>query len=542
MRRFIRTGMGAFLILGALASVGTAYGLASSAGSSHIGGQAEPVKPYANVAPKLEKIRSNSSSSMTALLDGDSVTTDDGLTDSSGNPISLEQYAAEQLGYTVTVVSGTQWDSMTAAQFAQYQLLIVGDPFCSYTDSAATSNATSWAPVVMGTAGFGTQVGNRTLIGTDPEFHFLEGEGGATEQTPGVPTSAGAEHMVQDGLDFAGSVLGATGVYFDTSCGDNGSDLATLDQLTTVPGGTFFDNGAGTTGGSVPCGGSVQQIATDSAFDSGPTVMTDSDIQGWECSDHITFTTYPADFVPLAVATDTPTTPTCGTDPDTGTEACGQAYILLAGTVTPPPPPNITLTPASGSQTAGPTQTHTVTATVTEGTPPAPVTGADVSFTVGSGPNAGATGTCTNSGGSDPTCATDSSGEVEFTYTDGGGAGEDFIDGAVTLSGTTETAGATWTWTSGVTPLEITNPNDLRDSPVQGKKYSLTFTATGGVAPYTWAVATGYTLPAGLTLSTAGVLSGVPTTSGYFRFAVTATDSESPAQTKTKRFVGYTEK
>jgi hypothetical protein len=49
-------------------------------------------------------------------------------------------------------------------------------------------------------------------------------------------------------------------------------------------------------------------------------------------------------------------------------------------------------------------------------------------------------------------------------------------------------------------------------------------------------------LPAGLTLSTAGVLSGVPTTSGYFRFAVTATDSESPAQTKTKRFVGYTEK
>jgi hypothetical protein len=232
MRRFIRTGVGAFLILGALASVGTAYGLASSAGSSHFAGQAEPVKPFANVAPKNEKIRSNSSSSMTALLDGDSVTTDDGLTDSSGNPISLEQYAAEQLGYTVTVVSGATWDSMTAAQFAQYQLLIVGDPFCSYTEFDATGNASTWAPVVMGTAGFGTQVGNRTLIGTDPEYHFLEGEGGATEQTPGVPTSAGAEHMVQDGIAFAGTVVGATGVYFDTSCFDNGSDLATLDQLT----------------------------------------------------------------------------------------------------------------------------------------------------------------------------------------------------------------------------------------------------------------------------------------------------------------------
>ncbi len=539
MRRFIRSGIGAFLVVGALASAGTAYGLASSAGSSHFAGQAEPVKPYKNVAPKNEGIRPNTSGLMTALLDGDSVTTDDGLTDGSGNPISLEQYAAEQLGYTVTVVSGSQWDSMTAAQFAQYQLLIVGDPFCNYTDSAATSNATTWAPVVMGTAGLGTQVGNRTLIGTDPEFHFIEGAGGATEQTPGVPTSAGAEHMVQDGLDFAGSVTGATGVYFDTSCADNGSDLATLDQLTTVPGGSFFDNGAGTSGGSVPCGGSVQQIASNPAFDSGPTVMTDSDIQGWECSDHITFTTYPTDYVPLAVATDTPTTPTCGTDPDTGTEACGQAYILLAGTVTPPPPPNLTLTPPSGSQTAGSTQTHTVTATVTVGSDP--VSGTPVSFAVSSGPNAGATGTCTNSGGSDPTCATDSSGQVEFTYTDAGGAGEDFIDGAVTLSGTTETAGATWTWTSGVSPLEITNPNDLRDSPTVGKKYSLTFMATGGVMPYTWSVATGSTLPGGLKLSTSGVLSGKPTTSGYFRFAITVTDSESPAQTKTKRFVGYTQ-
>jgi hypothetical protein len=541
MRRFIRTGIGAVLILGVLASVGTAYGLASSAGASHKGaGQAEPVKPFANVAPKNEKIHSNSSTLMTALLDGDSVTTDDGLTDSSGNPISLEQYAAEQLGYTVTVVSGATWDSMTAAQFAQYQLLIVGDPFCYYTDGAATSDATTWAPVVMGTAGFGTQVGNRTLIGTDPEFHFLEGAGGATEQTPGVPTSAGAEHMVQDGLAFAGTVTGATGVYFDTSCFDNGSDLATLDQLTTVPGGTFFDNGAGTSGGSVPCGGSVQQIASNSDFDSGPTIMTDSDIQGWECSDHITFTTYPTDFVPLAVATDTPTTPTCGTDPDTGTEACGQAYILLAGTVTATAP-NIALTPPSGSQTAGPTQTHTVTATVTTGTPPVPVTGAVVSFAV-AGENAGATGTCTNSGGSDPTCETDSSGEVEFTYADGKGAGDDIIDGSVTLDSTTETASATWDWTSTVTKLKISTPSDLRDSPVVGKKYSLTFTATGGVSPYTWSVASGSTLPGGLTLSSAGVLSGKPTTSGYFTFGITVTDSESPAATKTKTFVGYTQK
>jgi hypothetical protein len=31
---------------------------------------------------------------MSALINGDSITLDDGITDGSGNPISLEQYAA----------------------------------------------------------------------------------------------------------------------------------------------------------------------------------------------------------------------------------------------------------------------------------------------------------------------------------------------------------------------------------------------------------------------------------------------------------------
>ncbi len=45
--------------------------------------------------------------------------------------------------------------------------------------------------------------------------------------------------------------------------------------------------------------------------------------------------------------------------------------------------------------------------------------------------------------------------------------------------------------------------------------YSYTLTAAGGTTPYTWSVNAG-TLPAGLTLSSAGVLSGTPTTTGSF--------------------------
>lgn len=54
--------------------------------------------------------------------------------------------------------------------------------------------------------------------------------------------------------------------------------------------------------------------------------------------------------------------------------------------------------------------------------------------------------------------------------------------------------------------------------------YSQALTASGGTGPYTYAVTSG-TLPAGLTLSTAGVISGIPTDVGASTFTVTATDA-----------------
>ena len=59
-----------------------------------------------------------------------------------------------------------------------------------------------------------------------------------------------------------------------------------------------------------------------------------------------------------------------------------------------------------------------------------------------------------------------------------------------------------------------------------GHYYEATLEATGGKPPHTWE-ATG--LPAGLTYSTAGVISGTPTAFGDFTVTVTVTDSFSPA-------------
>ncbi|WP_158798321.1 putative Ig domain-containing protein [Pedobacter sp. L105] len=50
--------------------------------------------------------------------------------------------------------------------------------------------------------------------------------------------------------------------------------------------------------------------------------------------------------------------------------------------------------------------------------------------------------------------------------------------------------------------------------------------ATGGTPGYTYVAASGSTLPAGLTLSSTGLLSGTPTVAGNYSFAVTATDSK----------------
>lgn len=59
-------------------------------------------------------------------------------------------------------------------------------------------------------------------------------------------------------------------------------------------------------------------------------------------------------------------------------------------------------------------------------------------------------------------------------------------------------------------------------SGVVGQAYSVQLQAAGGVAPYTWS-ATG--LPAGLTMSPGGLLSGVPTAAGSFSPVVTVVDS-----------------
>ncbi|MGA8044592.1 MAG: putative Ig domain-containing protein, partial [Terracidiphilus sp.] len=161
-----------------------------------------------------------------------------------------------------------------------------------------------------------------------------------------------------------------------------------------------------------------------------------------------------------------------------------------------------------------------------------------------------------------PTAYVNSSYTQAFTATGGSGTGYTFavangstlpagltfsaggvLSGKPTTSGpasfgiaVTDSASNTFTGTYTLTinpAVSITTATTLPTAYV-GSNYSQTLAATGGSGTgYTWAVASGSSLPAGLALSSSGVLSGKPTTAGSASFGITVTDSVSNTQTAT---------
>lgn len=335
-------------------------------------------------------------------------------TDGSGK--SLEQQQAELDGFTVDVVDDATWGGMAASDFAKYRVIIIGDPTCVGSPeyySAAQANASTWEPVVMGSGG------NKVLIGTDPTFHEFTG---------------GAQTLERNGIEFAGAIGGATGAYIDLSCaytsGASDTPVPILDGLSSHGSGQF-------TVDSAPCEGAISIVAQ-----TGPTAgLHDSDLSNWSCSVHESFRTFPADYTPLALATDAPIQNYCADDVDTGDLACGEPYVMVsgAGVVVSS---DITLTPKTASGAVG--GDHTVTATVKEGG--APSAGVKVDFSIDSGPDTGITGSGT----------TNADGQTTFTYTNNGSTGTDTISGSFTnSSGALEKATASMTWTAPGADLSV---------------------------------------------------------------------------------------
>ncbi|WP_461065697.1 beta strand repeat-containing protein, partial [Spirosoma horti] len=158
---------------------------------------------------------------------------------------------------------------------------------------------------------------------------------------------------------------------------------------------------------------------------------------------------------------------------------------------------------------------------------------ASTSVTVNSLPTVGLTNngplSCTLSS----VTLTATSGANSYTFTGSGGA---VLAGSgntrsVSTAGTYSVSVAnasgcvsttTTTVASNTATISVSNPATTNG--VRNMAFSQTFTASGGVAPRSFSLASG-TLPTGLTLNTSGLLSGTPTQSGNFPIMVRATDA-----------------
>ncbi|WP_353069006.1 putative Ig domain-containing protein [Tunturibacter empetritectus] len=169
------------------------------------------------------------------------------------------------------------------------------------------------------------------------------------------------------------------------------------------------------------------------------------------------------------------------------------------------------------------------------------VSPATATLTLTSPPNATVgtvySGTIGVSGGTAPYSCTIMSGTLPAGLTAAGCV----INGTPTTAGTanlvvkaTDSATPTATTTGPVTltvlPIPTLSLTGSLPNAILGQPYMQTLLATGGIQPYKYQVTAG-NLPAGLSLSTSGVISGTPTTPGASSFTVTVTDTETTPQT-----------
>jgi len=179
---------------------------------------------------------------------------------------SSEATEAISLGFEVDIATAEEWVAMTAADFASYRALILGDTCGSISAvAAAEANRDVWSSVTSG---------NIVLIGTDPATH--QSQGGAA--------------LNNRGINFAASGEG-TGLFATLSCYYHGTA-----PMTPVP---LFDGyGSFTVTGVTGCFDDAHIVAESPALEG----LTDADLSNWGCSVHEAFDSFPPAFIPLAIA------------------------------------------------------------------------------------------------------------------------------------------------------------------------------------------------------------------------------------------------
>lgn len=235
----------------------------------------------------------------------------------TGGAASQEAVIATGLGFTVDIVTPANWALFTTTTgptgfgFLDYRALVLGDPTCSVSTnpiSAAVTNRAIWSAAS----------GNVIIMGEDFSYHAVNGSGSI---------SPSSKTLITNALQFATADTNKTGLFISLSCyygsASAGTLVPLLDKLSTPANQAISGiyNGPFTVRG-----GGFEKIHITAAH---PALagLTDALLSNFSQSSHETFTTWPADFIPLAIATDsTPPNYSGGVPVKSGTP-----YIMVRG-------------------------------------------------------------------------------------------------------------------------------------------------------------------------------------------------------------------
>ncbi|WP_278536250.1 IPTL-CTERM sorting domain-containing protein [Delftia acidovorans] len=411
---------------------------------------------------------------------------------------SVSPTAGPTAGGTSVVITGTNLSGATAVTFGA--TAATGFTVNSATQITATAPAGSPGTVDVRV----TTTGGTSATGAADQFTYVSAPT-VTSVSPTAGPTAGGTSVVITGTNLSG----ATAVTFGATAA-TGFTVNSATQITaTAPAGTGTVDVRITTAGGTSATSAADQFTyvpaptvTSISPTSGPqaggttVTLTGTNLSG---ATAVTFGATAATGFTVNSATQITATAPAGTGTvDVRiTTAGGTSATSAADQFTYVPAPTVTsVSPASGSSIGG----TTITLTGTN------FTGA-TAVTFGA---TAATGFTVNSA-------------TQITATaPAGSAGT--VDVRVTTTGGTSATGAAGQFT--YVAITVT-PATLAGTPKVGVSFNETLTASGGATPYTFAMASGSTLPTGLSLSPAGVISGTPTAAGAFSFTVQATDNSS---------------
>ncbi|RSV29025.1 putative Ig domain-containing protein [Sphingomonas sp. ABOLH] len=386
----------------------------------------------------------------------------------TGNSVRFDQVGTCVV--TASQAGDTSFDPATPVQ----QSIAIGAPTIALSPATLPTPQVGIAYSQRLTASGGTApYGFAVTAGALPTGLTLASDGTLS----GTPSAAGSftytitatDSASGSGAPFAGQASYTTSVQPPVLTLSPAANTATATALPAATGGTAYSQTITTSGGIAPYGYSV----VGGALPPGLTLASGGVISGTPSA--------AGTFTVRLRATDSATTPF-------GVE--GLYAITVAA-------PAIVVTPATlPSATVGQAYDQTVTAS-----------GAGTSYSY-----------AVTAGALPPGVTLASDGRL--TGTPGAGGSFAFTLTATNAAGFTGARAYTLSVTA---PTLALSPASL-PAGTSGVTYSATLSTSGGIAPYGYAVTAG-ALPAGVTLSSSGVLAGTPTQSGSFTFSVTATDS-----------------